>query len=405
MLFRIAWRNIWRNPTRSWVVIMAIALGVWAVIFLMGFSIGMGNSYVDGAIRLEVSHIQVHHPEYLQDRDVKFYLENADSLAALVGEEDGVVVVSPRTIVNGMVSSARGSRALRVRGVDPEVEAAISRLDQKLVEGAYLPKGKRNGICMSRKLAERLGVRLRSRVVLTFQDLQGNITSAAFRVTGLFDTNNNTFDEGTALVRREDLNRVLGQEGIAHELAVLLENASLADAVAARLRSRLPGLDVQTYMQLSPEIRLFESQIATSVYIIMVIVMLGLIFGIINTMLMAVLERVRELGMLMAIGMNKLRVFFMIMLETLMLGLVGAPLGILIGAIMIHFYKDQGLDLSRYAAEGFSEFGMSAVIYPDVYPGMYVELAIAVFVTALLASIYPALKAIRLRPVEALRKI
>ncbi len=255
------------------------------------------------------------------------------------------------------------------------------------------------------QLAERLGVRLRSRVVLTFQDLSGNITSAAFRVTGLFDTDNNAFDESTALVRREDLNRVLGREGIAHELAILLEDASLADTVAARLRSRMPGLDVQTYMQLSPEIRLFESQIATSVYIIMVIVMLGLIFGIINTMLMAVLERVRELGMLMAIGMNKVRVFFMIMLETLMLGVVGAPLGILIGAVMIHYYKDQGLDLSQYAREGFSEFGMSAIIYPDVYPGMYVELAIAVFITALLASIYPALKAIRLRPVEALRKI
>ncbi len=405
MLFRIAWRNIWRNPTRSWVVILAIAMGVWAVIFLMGFSIGMGNSYVDSAIRLEVSHIQVHHPDYLQDHDVKFFLDNADSLAALAAAEAGVVVVSPRTIVNGMVSSARGSRALRVRAVDPEAEAAISQLDGKLVEGEYLPEGKRNGIYLGKKLAERLGVRLRSRVVLTFQDLSGNITSAAFRVTGLFDTDNNAFDESTALVRREDLNRVLGREGIAHELAILLEDASLADTVAARLRSRMPDLDVQTYMQLSPEIRLFESQIATSVYIIMVIVMLGLIFGIINTMLMAVLERVRELGMLMAIGMNKVRVFFMIMLETLMLGVVGAPLGILIGAVMIHYYKDQGLDLSQYAREGFSEFGMSAIIYPDVYPGMYVELAIAVFITALLASIYPALKAIRLRPVEALRKI
>ncbi len=405
MMLRIAWRNIWRSPLRSWVVIAAIAMGVWAVIFLMGFSMGMGDSYVESAIRLEVSHIQLHHPEYLAERDVRFVIEGADSLARAVAREPGVRRVSPRTIVHGMVATARGSRALRVRGVDPEVEAAISQLDARVVEGSYLPEGKRNAIYMGKKLAERLGVRLRSRVVLTFQDLEGHITSAAFRVVGLFETDNNAFEESTALVRRADLNAILGRRGIAHELAVLLEDAALADTVAARLQRRFPQLDVQTYMQLSPEIRLFESQIATSVYIIMVIVMLGLIFGIINTMLMAVLERVRELGMLMAIGMNRMRVFVMIVLETIMLGVVGAPLGIGLGALMIRWYEVQGLDLRPYAAEGFAEFGMSAVIYPEVYPGMYVELAVAVLITAVLGSIYPALKAVRLRPVEALRKI
>ncbi len=405
MIFRIAWRNIWRSPLRSWVVIVAIAMGVWAVIFLMGFSIGMGNSYVVSAIRLEVSHIQLHHPEYLKDFDVRYYIERADTLAREVAQEAGVRHVSPRTLVHGMVATARGSRALRVRGIDPQAEAAISQLDAKLVEGAYLPQGKRHAIYMGKKLAERLGVRLRSRVVLTFQDIDGHITSAAFRVAGLFDTNNNAFEESTALVRREVLNEILGYTGIAHEVAVLLDDAALADTVAARLQARFPQLDVQTYVQRSPEIRLFESQISTSVYIIMVIVMLGLIFGIINTMLMAVLERVRELGMLMAIGMNRFRIFAMIVLETVMLGVVGTPMGIALGAVMIQWFQIHGLDLSHYAQEGLAEFGISAIIYPDVYPGMYVELAIAVFITAMLGSIYPALKAIHLRPVEALRKI
>lgn len=405
MMLRIAWRNVWRSPLRSWVVISAIAMGVWAVIFLMGFSMGMGDSYVESAIRLEVSHVQIHHPEYLADRDLRFFLERADSLARVVAQETGVRLVSPRTIVHGMVATARGSRALRVRGVDPQVEAAISRLDAQVVAGTYLPEDKPNAIYLGKKLAEQLGVRLRSRVVLTFQDLEGHITSAAFRVAGIFETDNSAFEESTALVRRADLNAILGRVGIAHELAILLDDAASTKAVAARLQRRFPELGVQTYMQLSPEIRLFESQIATSVYIIMVIVMLGLIFGIINTMLMAVLERVRELGMLMAIGMNRVRVFVMIVLETTLLGVVGAPLGIGLGVLMIRWYQAHGLDLSPYAAEGFAEFGMSAVIYPVVYPRMYLELAVAVLVTAVLGSIYPALKAVRLRPVEALRKM
>ena len=155
---------------------------------------------------------------------------------------------------------------------------------------------------------------------------------------------------------------------------------------------------------ISPELNLFNEQMSSSTGIITAIIMLALIFGIINTMLMAVLERTKELGMLMAIGMNKGKVFLTIVFETLLLSMIGAPIGMLLGWLTIMATNRTGIDLTSYQ-KGLEQFNMSGMVYPSLTPDTYVTVAFAVFITALLASIYPARKAVKLRPVEAMRKI
>jgi putative ABC transport system permease protein len=404
MIFKIAWRNVWRSRTRSGVVIGAIAIGVWSVIFLMSFSEGMIKSYIDNAIENEISHIQIHHPEYLKETEAKFTLPSPDDMVETIGQNDHIKAITSRSMTNGMLATSHGVRGLRIRGVDPEKEALVTHLDGKVIEGEYFPEGKRNPILISQTVAEKVQVKLRSKVVLTFQDLNGDITSGAFRVAGIYETENQGFDQSYVFCRKADLNRLLGDANLAHEIAIILESNELADTTAAQLRQQYADLEVQTYKQISPEIELFNSQIQMSSYIFIFIFMLALIFGIVNTMLMAVLERIKELGMLMAIGMNKVRVFFMIVLETLILGIVGAPIGILIGWGTLSYFSERGMDLSAWS-EGMREFGMSEVVYPSLSHNLYLELTIAVLITALIASLYPALKAIRLRPVEALHRI
>ncbi|RMG81666.1 MAG: ABC transporter permease [Bacteroidetes bacterium] len=221
---------------------------------------------------------------------------------------------------------------------------------------------------------------------------------------GLYETGNNTFDMNTVFVERKVLNTYLGKEDLAHELAIIVSDPQQVEPVQQKIQMLAPGLLVENYKQISPEIELFQSQIKLSALIFTVIVMLGLIFGIINTMLMAVLERIREFGMLMAIGMNKVRVFLMVVLETLLLGLVAAPLGLIIGWGSIQYLSTRGIDLSNYSS-GMREWGLSPIVYPDIQTDIYWLLAIAVAITALIGSIYPAWKAIKLKPVEALRKI
>ncbi|HMQ49722.1 MAG TPA: ABC transporter permease [Saprospiraceae bacterium] len=406
----MAWRNIWRNPTRSWVVIGAIALGIWAAIAMTGFATGMMKSYISNAITHVVAHIQIHDPAFLEDKEVKYVLKDLPEVANVVAAQPGIKAVSTRTVVSAMLASSQGVRGIQTKGVVPEQEALVSLLDTKIVEGEFLSEAGKNPMLISRDLAEKLKLKLRSKVVLTFQDEHAEIVSAAFRVVGIYDTGNNPFDLANVFIRANDLNQLLlGAAAdslgypIAHEMAILLDETNQVNSIATDLQKKLPHTKVQTYREVSPDLELYESQMKTISMVYLTIIMLALIFGIINTMLMAVLERFRELGMLMAIGMNKLRVFLMIVLEALLLGIVGAPLGIMLGAATIAYLKKYGLDMSMYA-ESLSNYGMSSIIYFDVDPAVYQQVAVAVVFTAVLASLYPAFKAIRLKPVEALGK-
>jgi ABC-type lipoprotein release transport system permease subunit len=315
-----------------------------------------------------------------------------------------VKAVSVRSIVNGMLRSSRGARGLTIRGIDSSDELLVTEMDKKLVEGKFFTEGRKNEIIISQVLADKLKLKLRKKVVLQFQDLNKDITAGAFRIVGIYKTGNTLFDERMAMVRRSDLNRLIGREDIAHEVAILLEKKEALAAVGNQLKTSFPDLSVQSYREISPEVQLYESQIDVSATIFTVIFMLALIFGIINTMLMAVLERNRELGMLMAVGMNKSKVFSMIVLETLFLGLIAAPIGLVLGWLSINYFGKKGIDLSAFS-QSIEQFGLSTQIYTELAPKYYISLAFSVLITALLAALYPAWKAIRLKPVEAIRKI
>ncbi len=406
MLASIAWRNIWRNPVRSLVVVGAIAVGVWAAMFMTGFATGMAKGYIDNAIADMVSHLQAHDPGFLTDSEVQYTLPGGLDRAEAVAAMPEVKAVSARTIVNGMISSSKGARGIRIRGVEPDAEAQVASIAQQMAEGEYLDDAQRNPLLISAALAEKLGLKLRSRLVLTFQDKDGEIISAAFRVSGIFKTRNKQLDESTVFVNRKDINELLtpGADHFAHELAILLHDPKQIRTFQAGLQQKYPDWTVRHYGEISPDLQLYESQINSLSFIYLAVIMLALVFGIINTMLMAVLERVRELGMLMAVGMNKWRVFLMIVIETCCLGAVGGPAGLALGALTIGWLKNQGINLSMFS-ESLRMYGMSEVIYFDVHASVYWQVPVVVAFTALLASLYPAWKAVRLRPVEAIRKI
>ncbi|MDP4711239.1 MAG: ABC transporter permease [Saprospiraceae bacterium] len=416
MLLRLAWRNIWRNPTRSLTVMGAVALGVWAALFMAGFVTGMIDGYTRSALENIWSHVQVHQKDFKTDYEARYFIPEADVLLTAIGSRPEVRGVSARTVAQGMVASGRGTRGIRIVGVDPEAEQGVSNMAASILEGEYLKGERSNELVVSSRLAEKIKLKLRSKVVLTFQDADYEIVSAAFRVVGIFKTSNTPFDDGHVFVTKKDLDPLvfprwsdsLGLTGaglpVAHELAVLLQDKSQAFALEAALESDHPGLWIENYRELAPDVAMYESQIAQISMIYLVIVMLALVFGIINTMLMAVLERYRELGMLMAIGMNKPRIFVMIVLETILLGLVAAPVGLLAGFLTVRYFSHQGLNLSRYS-ESLRAYGMDEIVYFDLMPVVYWQVPVLLVGTALLAAIYPAWKAISLDPATAIRKI
>ena len=404
MLFKIAWRNIWRNRTRSLVVISAVAVGLFAGMFMMAFFQGAINQEVESMVQTQLSHIQFHNPAFIDDKEVKDTIANGRAIVNRLKQDSNVKAVSGRLITTGMAASSSTASGVEVHGVVPEDERMVSDISKDVIEGSFFTGIKKNDIVIGEKLAGKLGVKLHNKIVLTFQSKTGDLTAGSFRIAGIFKSRNSSFDQMTAFTRFDDLATILGTTGEMHEIAVVLKDGQKTAAVAGGLKKEYPLLLVQTWTELSPQMALLSGIMDQMMYIIIGIILLALMFGIINTMLMAVLERQREFGMLLAIGMNKPRVFTMIVLESVMLTCAGIPAGILFTIITVGSLARHGIDLSAFS-QALSQYGFSNFIYPVLKQSMFVPVSIMTALTAVLSAVYPAIKALRFKPAEAIHKI
>jgi ABC-type lipoprotein release transport system permease subunit len=398
---KIAWKNIWRSPFRSLVVILSIVLGIWAATFLVAFSFGLNDQRTREAIESTISHIQIHNTEFSKDQDVRFWIDNPDQYRDILDTSKTVRGYSERIILGGMISSPTTANAARIMGVDPEREASVTNISTKIEDGAWFEGISKNPVVIGAKLAEKLKVKVRSKVVLTFQDEEGDLITGAFRVAGIFKTSSSKYDELNLFIRNSDVDAMMQIDDKFHEIAILLNDNDYLDTVETQLEIDEANI-VETWKEISPELGYADEIMAQMLFLFIGIIMLALAFGIVNNMLMAVLERKRELGMLQAVGMNKGKVFKMIVLETLYIGLAGGPLGILVGYITVTYFGAKGIDLSIFG-EGLRELGISTFVYTHMPGHFYVIISSMVVVMTLLSSIYPARKALGLNPVEAIR--
>ncbi len=403
MLFSISWRNVWRNKLRSSVIIIAIALGICAGIFSTAFYKGMADQRIEKAIKTEISHIQIHKHTFRQANDITRYMTDVSSLTEKISQVDQVRGASGRIIIYSLVSSAETAAGVKILGIKPEKEQKVTNLHTKLVDGHYFNEDKRNAIVVGRKLTEKLQVKMGSKVVLSLQDIDNNLVYGAFRIVGIFDTANSGFDESNVFVKYEDLQRLMNlPENTAHEIAVLTEENEVVDQVKNRMDEITGDLEILSWTELSPEMNYLTEAMDLYMYIFIVIILFALLFGIINTMLMVVLERVKEIGMLMAIGMNRLRVFTMIVLESIFLSLTGGVLGVLFGAAVSVYFQTHRIDLSMWG-QVYQDLGYDPYVYTSLEFSLLVNVTLLIIVTGIIAALYPAYKALQNDPAEALR--
>ncbi|MBP8240600.1 MAG: ABC transporter permease [Saprospiraceae bacterium] len=398
----LSWKNLWRHRARSLAIIFSVVLGTWAGAFILSIYYGMAEGRVNIAIEQEVSHLQAHHPNFRDEFEAKWYFTEG-RMDSLLPKMPGLKSYSLRSQAQGMLANASGSNGVQINGVDPEREDATRGFKAMVKTGDYFDPAKRNQVLVGKKLAEKMKLAPGAKVVLTFQDSKQEIVSGAFRVVGLYESPNAPLDERNVYLRRVDLNALLGTPGGVMEAAVLLSGEEQVAESLAWWKANCPDLQIEDWRSISPEVALVMSSIDVSSMIILVIILIALAFGIVNTMLMAVLERRREIGMLMAIGMNRLRIFGMIVFETLLLALVGCPVGLAIAWITVEWLGKTGINLSNIAGNVMKDFGFAAVIYPVLPLGKIAQIILLTAGTALLASIFPAWKALRLRPAEAIR--
>ena len=380
-------------------MITAIVLGLWSGVFAVGVASGVYDSIIRSAIDRSLAHLQIHPPGFREERLITMRILNADSVLSAVRSLPAVTGASGRTIIDGMASSPTSSQGVIITGIDPEAEKKVTAISMHLTVGNYFGGSERLPIVIGQKLAEKLGLKERSKMVLSFQRPDGSIVYGAFRITGIFDTESSMFDGTTVFVRSTDLASLAGIS-LTHEIAVRLTGSDSLAAAVQELRAQFPDLRVDTWRDLAPELKLIESG-DLFMTIFLAIILLALLFGITNTMLMSVMERVREFGVLMAVGMKRRRLYLMITIETFFLSVTGAAVGVMLGAASVAWWGRSGINLGWFT-EGFSKYGISTHLFPVVHPPMYATLGLMVLFTSLLAAVYPALKAIRLNPAEAL---
>ncbi len=404
MIWSIAWKNIWRNKQRSVIVILSMAIGLLGGTFTAAIIFGMCDQKINASVNKEISHIQLHNPKFLENNEAQYSIKNADSIVEYISCMPCVKAVARRTKVPGMVNYSTISSGVQIVGINPKEEKNTTTIYQTICDscGKYFEGVKKNPVVISRKLADKLNARLHSKIVLRFPRPDGEIQTEAFKIVGIYQTSNTVFDETNAFVRNSDLSDSSGLFFQTHEIAVLLKNNDSLASVTAKIKTKYPKLSVMTWKEIEPQLALLEDVSGVELYIILGIILFALAFGIVNTMLMVVLERVRELGMLMAIGMNKIRIFKMIILETLMLTMTGGIIGMILSGILLLSFGNNGLDFSSLS-KGLESLGYEAVIYPKISLEYFLNLSLMIIITGILSSIYPAQKALKLRPAESVR--
>ncbi len=402
MLALLAWKNIWRNRKRSLIIITAITFGLWGGLVAGAVMMGWGESMVNTAINRDLGHIQIHRSGFTGDRGVNLYIPDGIEILQNIRSLPNVKAASGRTLVDGMAASPSSTFGVRIAGIDPENEGRVTSIKDILTEGTYFETDRKNPVIIGKKLADRLNLKIHSKLVLSFQSMDENLVYGAFRIVGIFKSESSAFDESHVFVLQKDLLRLFGSKPVIHEIAVRADSSKSIPSIFTALKKDYSGLSIETWKELSPETAAVAAAMESWSYVFVGIILMALIFGITNTMLMAVMERTQELGILMAVGMKKGKVFIMILLETIMLSITGGVCGMITGAVTITALSRTGLDLTAFASS-LESFGASTILYPFLPAGMYFILVAMIIAAAGIASTMPAWKAIHLKPSDAIR--
>jgi ABC-type lipoprotein release transport system permease subunit len=399
----LAWRNLWRNRRRTVIMLLAIAVGVWAMVFMASLMRGMTDQMVRNGLQSLPGEVQIHHPDYRADPSVvNSMAPPAPALRAAL-EAAPVAAWSGRVRVPAVIASERDSRGVTLLGVDPLAEQAIGAQPGELVAGRFLESADDRGLVIGAKLASRLETGLGKRVVIMSQDPNNDVADRGARVVGIYRARLQGNEDRFVYGGRAVLQDMLGIEEMISEIAVTANDyrhvdqwyPQLAGAAGTELET-LPWTELDGFLG-----TMLAVQDGLSL-IIMVVIFIALSFGLVNTLVMAVFERVREIGLMQALGMRPGLIVLQIMLESLYLLCLGLLLGNVLAVVTIK-PLESGVDVSSVAS-AMEMMGMGTVLYPVLASFDMLMSTAVVVILGLLASIAPAWRASRLDPVTALNK-
>lgn len=401
MLLRLSWRNLWRNHRRTYIMLGAISVGVWAMIFMTALMRGMVDDMLNQGIRNLPGHIQIQHPEFLDDPSVVNSMDEPDGELLIALNQPGAKRWASRIKVPAVIASERESRGINLIGVEAEAESDISGIPAQISAGRFLESNHDKGVVIGAKLAQRLETRLGKRVVVMSQDPDNNISERGFRVVGIYRAEMPGLEEYNVYAALGSLQKLLRIEGRVSQVILVDEDYRDIDTLYRRIERVTPAtLDIKPWYEIDSYLAAMFNMMDGLVLVWVIIIFLALSFGLVNTLVMAVFERVREIGLIQALGMRPQLIVYQILLESLMLLLIGLLIGNGLALITVK-PLESGLDVSA-VAEGMAMMGVGSVLYPKLTLDDMLLANSVVIVLGILTSILPAWRAAHLDPVRAL---
>jgi ABC-type lipoprotein release transport system permease subunit len=404
MFFRLGWRNIWRNPRRTTVIMTAIVIGVWSMIFLGALMRGITDEMVRNGIATLTGHIQVHHRGYRDDPVIENSIANPQDVETVLSKVlPAGTRWTERVRVNAVVSNARHSAGVTFVGIDPSREAKVSFIGGAIAEGRYLKEDDKYGIVVGEALVDKFETKLGRKMLVMSQDKERNIASRSFRIVGIFRSDMKATEKQYVFVAKTAAQQMLKMKNEISEISVVLDDSKEVNRIADALKAVLPpaNYEIQTWQELLPLITAYLSIYDGFIFIWFVVVFIAMGFGIVNTTLMAVFERIREFGLLKSLGMKPWWVIKEVLVESFYILLIGMIIGNISSFLSVLALSANGIDLSSLA-EGSEFAGIARVIYPALHLKDVISANLVVFVLGLVVSLYPAVKAARFTPIEAL---
>jgi putative ABC transport system permease protein len=405
----LGWRNLWRQKRRSLVVVFSISLGVLMMLLAIGIMNGMIAQMLDNSISTKLGHIAITGKGFGDTMRLETNFYPSDTIVSAVRKEKDVVAFAPRVKVYGMIRSGESSRGVMVMGVLPSREKNVSKINEFTLPdegGTFLSDPDALEILISKSLADKLDVAVGDRIVLMLNDSNNEMAGVGLTVKGLFRTPVEDYDNMVVYMGITRLQAITNLGANISEITIITRKKEIADAVKQRLAASIhdPALDILSWKDMAPFLVKAISLIDQILLIYYAIFFITVVFSIANTLIMSIMERFHEIGVMKSIGTRPSQVFFIVMFEALNLGAVGLVVGLTSGFLLMLLLSFTGIDLSVFM-EAMRQWGAGSVIYPFITVKDFIISTVVVELTTIIAAIYPAVKAARIRPLEALNYV
>ncbi len=404
MLLKLAWRNLWRNRTRTWLSTLVIAIGLVAMIFMDTMMVGMNTNMVKNATDSLMGHAQMHALGFRDEQDVKLTINDLDQALLQLEKHPDLKARSLRIVTQSMLTSSGGGEPVLSLGVDPEEEQLLSKFDEAIIEGEYLDSVSGQKLILGWKLAEKLELGLGDRLVLTAADAEsGEMVQELFRLSGIFKTGEEKMDASMVLVARKTLQSMLKLEGRIHQIALRYSKLTQDGTPVKPLKKPDDSSknELLLWTELMPSLYMISQMTDLSMAIMGTILFLIIALGITNTLLMGLYERMFEFGVIKSIGTTPWQAARIMLFEAVCLGFVSIIVGLILALFVTALFANYGID---YTGIEFSGVTFQEKIYPSYKWSRLVLYPFMSLGFTLLASLYPAFKLWKMLPVEALRK-